>query len=127
MKKCANWISNHSLLIVIISCLLLIPSIYGYNNTKINYDILSYLPEDIETIKGQEILTNEFDIGSFSFILTDSKNNQNLLKLEEKIKKIESYIEKKRPIRKRTMQKEQEEFERQTYEAALHYAILVEK
>jgi hypothetical protein len=89
MKKCANWISNHSLLIVIISCLLLIPSIYGYNNTKINYDILSYLPEDIETIKGQEILTNEFDIGSFSFILTDSKNNQNLLKLEEKIKKIE--------------------------------------
>ena len=89
MKKCANWISNHSLLIVIISCLLLIPSIYGYNNTKINYDILSYLPEDIETIKGQEILTNEFDIGSFTFILTDSKNNQNLLKLEEKIKKIE--------------------------------------
>jgi hypothetical protein len=89
MKKCANWISNHSLLIVIISCLLLIPSIYGYTHTKINYDILSYLPEDIETIKGQEILTSEFDIGSFSFILTDSKNNQNLLKLEEKIKKIE--------------------------------------
>lgn len=89
MKKCANWISNHSLLIVIVSCLLLIPAIYGYKNTKINYDILSYLPEDIETIKGQEILTNEFDIGSFSFILTDSKNNQNLLKLEEKIKKIE--------------------------------------
>lgn len=89
MKKFANWISNHSLLIVIISCLLLIPSLFGYTHTKINYDILSYLPEDIETIKGQEILTNEFDIGAFSFILTDSKNNQSLLKLEEKIKKIE--------------------------------------
>lgn len=89
MKKLANWISNHSLSIVIISCILLIPSIYGYKNTKINYDILSYLPKDIETIKGQEILTNEFDIGSFSFILTDSKDNQKLLALEEKIKKIE--------------------------------------
>ena len=87
MKKCANWISNHSLFIVILSCLLLIPAIYGYVNTKINYDILSYLPEDIETLEGQNILTNEFGIGSYAFILTDSKNNQNLLKLEENILK----------------------------------------
>lgn len=89
MKKFAEWISNHSLLIVIISCLLLIPALYGYKHTKINYDILSYLPENIETIKGQEILMNDFDIGSFSFILTDSKNNQKLLKLQDKIKEIE--------------------------------------
>lgn len=89
MKKIANWISNHSLLIVIMSFILLIPAIYGTLNTKINYDILSYLPKDIETIDGQNILTNEFGIGAFSFIMTNDINNQSLLKLEEKIKKID--------------------------------------
>jgi len=90
MKKCSNWIANHSKLIVIMACLLLIPAIWGTLNTKINYDILSYLPKDIETITGQNILTDEFGIGAFSFVLTDQKTNQGLLKLEDKIKKIES-------------------------------------
>lgn len=89
MKKIANWIANHSLIIVMISFLLLIPAIYGAMNTKVNYDILSYLPKDIETIDGQNILTNEFGIGAFSFIMTNEKDNKNLLKLEEKIKTIE--------------------------------------
>ncbi len=89
MKKSATWISNHSLLIVIISIFLLIPAIFGAIHTKINYDILSYLPKDIETIKGQNILTEEFGIGGFSFVLTNEKNNASLAKLENKIKKIE--------------------------------------
>ena len=53
MKKISNWITTHSLLIVIISVLLLIPAAIGYFNTKVNYDILTYLPADIDTIKGQ--------------------------------------------------------------------------
>ncbi len=89
MKKSARWIANHSFLIVIISCLLLIPAAYGAINTKINYDILSYLPKDIETIEGQDILTNEFGIGAFSFIMTTEKDNLNLIKLERKIKQID--------------------------------------
>ena len=89
MKKCSIWISKHSWLIVCLSLILLIPAIYGIKMTKINYDILSYLPNDIETIEGQERLTNDFGIGAFSFVLIDEHQNQNLLKLEQEIKRIE--------------------------------------
>lgn len=88
MKKFSKFIANHSILIVIVSLLLLIPATIGYVNTKINYDILIYLPENIETIKGEEILTDEFGIGSYAFIMTNSKSNKAILNLEEKIKKI---------------------------------------
>ena len=62
MKKIAYFISNHCLGIVVISLLLLLPALWGYQNTKINYDILVYLPEDIDTVKGQNILANEWKI-----------------------------------------------------------------
>lgn len=88
MKKFSHLIANHSILIVIISLFLLIPATIGYVNTRINYDILIYLPKNIETIKGEEILTDEFGIGSYAFIMTNNKNNKDILKLEEKIKKI---------------------------------------
>ena len=65
MKKVSKFITNHSFLIVLLSVLLLIPATIGYVNTKVNYDILVYLPKDIETIKGQDILTDEFGIGAF--------------------------------------------------------------
>lgn len=93
MKKIANYIANHSLFIVIMSLILLIPAIYGAVNTKINYDILSYLPKDIETIDGQNILTDEFGIGAFSFIMTNEIDNQSLLKLENRMKEIEGVNE----------------------------------
>lgn len=57
--------------ILIISVLLLIPSAIGYFNTRVNYDILTYLPEDIETMKGQDILLQEFGTGAFSFCVVD--------------------------------------------------------
>lgn len=88
MKKCANWITNHSLGIVIASLILLIPAIWGYINTKINYDILVYLPEDIETIEGQNILTEKFGIGAFSFVMVDNMTSRDILKLQDEIKKI---------------------------------------
>lgn len=72
------------------SLVLLIPTVIGYYNTKINYDILVYLPEDIETVEGENILTEEFGIGAFSFVMTDKVNNKDLLLLEDKIKKIEN-------------------------------------
>lgn len=83
MKKFKEFITNHSLLVVVISCVLLIPSIIGYYNTKVNYDILVYLPEDIETIKGQNILTDEFGIGAFSFVTTNM-SNYDILTLEKR-------------------------------------------
>ena len=90
MKKIRDFITNHSVLIVIISLLLLIPAGIGYMNTRINYDILAYLPEDYDTVKGQNILTNDFNMGAFSFVIIDNMSNYDILKLEEKIRKIES-------------------------------------
>lgn len=88
MKKFSKFIANHSILIVIISLLLLIPALFGYVKTRINYDILIYLPENIETIRGEKILTDEFGLGSYAFVMTESKNNKDILKLEDKIKKV---------------------------------------
>ena len=88
MRKISKFITNNSKLIVIISILLLIPALIGYVHTKINYDILVYLPKDIETIKGQNILTDDFKTGAFSFVFVDNKKAVDVLKLEEKIKDI---------------------------------------
>lgn len=89
MKKISEYITNHSLKIVIIFILLLIPALIGYKNTKINYDILVYLPEDIETIKGQDILTNDFGIGAFSFVTIDNMSTKDVLSLEDRVKEID--------------------------------------
>ncbi len=88
MKKITSWITNHSVLVLIIAFLLLIPAGIGYYNTKINYDILVYLPEDIETIEGQNILTNDFGIGAFSFVTVENKKNLDIVNLENQIRKI---------------------------------------
>ena len=89
MKKIASFISNHSKMIVLVSILLLVPAIIGYIHTKINYDILVYLPKDIETIKGQNILTNDFKSGAFSFVFVENNKATDVLKLEKEISKIE--------------------------------------
>ncbi len=88
MKKITQWITRHSLFIVIISILLLLPALYGYIKTKINYDILIYLPEDIETVKGEDILTNDFNLGAFSFVMIDRMSSYDMLQLEQRIQKI---------------------------------------
>ena len=71
--------------ILILSFLLLIPCGITYVNTRINYDILSYLPSDIDTMKGQEILVDEFGTGAFSVCVVEDMNRSDLAKLEKKI------------------------------------------
>lgn len=88
MKKISEYITKHGVFIVILSLFLLIPAAIGFIKTKVNYDILVYLPEDIETIKGEDILTHEFKLGAFSFVMVDSMSTNDLLKLERKVEKI---------------------------------------
>lgn len=88
MKKLAHFITKNSLVIVIVSFLLLIPSFIGMEKTKINYDLLTYLPDDIDTVKGQNVLIDEFGIGAFSFVIVDNMSAYDLLKMEDNIKKI---------------------------------------
>ena len=89
MKKFAKFIASHSVLILVISFLLLVPAIYGYVNTRINYDILVYRPDSVDTIKGENILTYDFGLGAYAFVMVDSSNNKKILDLEKDIKKIE--------------------------------------
>lgn len=90
MKKFGEIICKYRKLILIAAILLLIPSIIGINATRINYDILVYLPNDIETIKGEEILSNEFNMGAFSIIILDNMPTKDIVKLEDKIKEIDN-------------------------------------
>ena len=88
MKKFANFIVNKHKIILIIGIILLIPALLGFINTKINYDILVYLPDKIDTIKGEKILTEDFGVGSYAFVIVDMKDTYKVLQLQEKIKKI---------------------------------------
>ena len=74
--------------ILILAILLLIPSILGYRGTRINYDVLTYLPKDIETMKGQEILTNEFGTGALSMMVVEDMSLEEVSALKEEIVKI---------------------------------------
>ncbi len=93
MKKISSWISNHAILLVTLFFVLMIPSLYGFVKTEINYDILAYLPSDIETIDGQNILSSKFGIGAFAFVLTNETNNQNVSTLEDAIRKLDGVHE----------------------------------
>lgn len=90
MKRIADKITNNGILILIVSFILLIVSIFGYINTRVNYDILVYLPDSIETIKGENILTDDFGLGSYAFVMVDNKSSKYILNLEDKIKGIKN-------------------------------------
>ena len=75
--------------ILIISLLLLIPSFFGYVGTRVNYDVLTYLPKDIETMKGQDILEDEFGSGAFSMLVVENMPDKDVSALREKIEKVD--------------------------------------
>ena len=88
MQKFGEFICKHKKIILIIALILLIPSVIGMKATKINYDILMYLPDDIETVQGESILAQDFNMGAFSMITVDNMKTKDILKLEDKLKKI---------------------------------------
>lgn len=71
--------------IFVISILLLIPAVLGIVKTRINYDILSYLPEEIETMEGQDILIDEFGTGAFSICIVEGMENKDISSLKAQI------------------------------------------
>lgn len=89
MVKVGKKIVKFRVPILILSIILLIPAVWGYVNTRINYDVLTYLPEDIETMQGQEIMTNDFGIGAFSMLMVDGMEDKEIVKLEEKVEKVD--------------------------------------
>lgn len=89
MKKFGDFICEHVKGVFIVSIVLLLLSFIGIKLTKINYDILVYLPEDIETIKGQNILTEDFNLGAFSVTVIENMSSKDILTLEQKIREVE--------------------------------------
>lgn len=89
MVKVGKKIVKFRVPILILSIILLLPAVWGYVNTRINYDVLTYLPEDIETMQGQEIMTNDFGIGAFSMLMVDGMEDKEIVKLKEKVEKVD--------------------------------------
>lgn len=91
MKKISQMICKYRKAILLVAFILLIPAALGMMNTRINYDILVYLPEDIETIQGQNILTDEFNIGTYALIVLDENMPiEQIGKLEKNLKEMDS-------------------------------------
>lgn len=89
MLKFGKGVVKSRIIIFIAAILLLIPSVLGYLHTRVNYDILSYLPEDIETMKGQDILVDEFGTGAFSTFVVDGMSNKEVSALKAKIEDVD--------------------------------------
>ena len=67
-----KWIAKHRVFVLILAFLLMIPSAIGYIKTRINYDILSYLPNTLETVSGQDVMVDEFGMGAFSMVVVEN-------------------------------------------------------
>ena len=89
MIKFGKWVVKHRVLIIIISIILLIPSAIGMAGTRINYDMLTYLPEDMDTVKGQNILLDDFGKGAFSLIVVEGMESRDIVSMTEKLEKVE--------------------------------------
>lgn len=89
MVKLGKKIVKYRAAILVIGFLLLIPSALGYVNTRINYDVLTYLPKDIETMRGQDILVEDFGTGAFSMVIVDGMENKDVSKLKKQIEDVD--------------------------------------
>ena len=88
VNRFARWIVKHRVAVVIICLLMLIPSVLGMNATKVKYDLLYYLPEDLDTVKGQNILMEEFGKGAFSLCITEGMSETDQQALEDAIRDV---------------------------------------
>lgn len=93
MVKFGKFITKHKLFILILGVLLIIPSMIGMIKTRVNYDVLSYLPDSLETVSGQDIMVDEFGMGAFSMVIVENMDNKDVVALKEKLEKVD-HVEK---------------------------------
>lgn len=92
MKKFGKVVVKLRIPILVLSFLLLIPSVLGYFNTRVNYDILYYLPNDIDTMQGQDILLDDFGKGAYAMVVVDGMNKSNVSKLVKKVEGVDHVV-----------------------------------
>lgn len=83
MKAIGKFIAKYKVLVILVCVALLVPSAIGYMRTKVNYDILSYLPNSLETVYGQDIMVEDFGKGAFSMVIVEGMGKRDAAKLEE--------------------------------------------
>ena len=93
MVKFGKFITKHKLFILILGVLLIIPSMIGMVKSRVNYDVLSYLPDSLETVSGQDIMVDEFGMGAFSMVIVENMDNKDVVALKEKLEKVD-HVEK---------------------------------
>lgn len=89
MLKFSQWLVKHKAVVLVLGVLLIIPCAIGFINTRVNYDILSYLPKDIDTMKGQDILKEEFGQGGFSFVMVDGMTDKEVAETADKLAEVD--------------------------------------
>jgi len=89
MERIAEKIANHSKLILLLAVILLIPSAFGYFNTNINYDILSYLPDNISTTKAEKLLKDDFGCGTLAMLIVENMDDKDVSKVKDKIAQVD--------------------------------------
>ena len=85
MRNISKAIVKHRVLILVLALLLAIPAAIGYIHTRVNYDLLVYLPDEIDTMKGQDILIDEFGTGAFSLFVADGMKDREAADLKKEI------------------------------------------
>ena len=88
MITLGKWITKHKNIILLVAVILLVPSAIGYVTTRVNYDVLSYLPATLETVEGQDILVDEFGMGAFSMVIAEGMTMKEAADLEKQIEGI---------------------------------------
>ncbi|MFG6329175.1 MAG: MMPL family transporter [Lachnospiraceae bacterium] len=88
MITLGKWITKHKNIILMVAVILLVPSAVGYVATRVNYDVLSYLPATLETVEGQDILVDEFGMGAFSMVIAEGMTMKEAADLEKQIEGI---------------------------------------
>ncbi|MBQ6326586.1 MAG: MMPL family transporter [Clostridia bacterium] len=89
MKAIGKIIAKYKLLVIVLSVALLVPSAIGYIRTKVNYDILSYLPNSLETVYGQDIMVRDFGKGAFSMVIVEGMGKRDAARLEETMESVD--------------------------------------
>jgi hypothetical protein len=89
LKTIGKIIAKYKVLVILVCVALLVPSAIGYMRTKVNYDILSYLPDSLETVYGQDIMVQDFGKGAFSMVIVEGMGKRDTAKLEEAMEAVD--------------------------------------
>lgn len=89
MNRISKFVSDHAKSVIVVSLLLLIPSVIGFINTRVNYDLLSYLPQNLDSTKGEDILDKTYSDASIGIVIVEGMENEDINILKDKIEEVD--------------------------------------